>query len=300
VNQAALRALEDAFGERLVRNRPLASYTSTHVGGPAEALLVARTAADLREAAHTAWLHNIPLRVLGGGCNVLVSDAGVRGLVVINRAKGITFEETRVRAESGAGFGRLARRAIERGLAGLEWAVGIPGTVGGAVIGNAGAHGGDTAGVVEHVTLITPDGEHRMDAESLGYEYRSSILKRERRECVVLTAAFALQPGVREELAARADAYTAHRKATQPPGATMGSTFKNPPGDYAGRLIEAAGLKGAQHGGALISPQHANFLINTGEATAQDFMALIDLAREEVRARFGVTLELEIELVGEI
>jgi UDP-N-acetylmuramate dehydrogenase len=295
----AFQALEGAFGERLLRGQPLAAYTSARIGGPAEALLVARTVDDLREAARAAWTDDVPLLVLGGGCNVLVSDAGVRGLVVINRAKGVSFEGTCARAESGTGFIRLARACIARGLAGLEWAIGIPGTVGGAVVGNAGAHGGDTAGIVEEVVLATPDGERRLDAESLCYEYRSSILKREGWEAVILTAAFALRAGTAEELAARAETYTAHRKATQPPGATMGSTFKNPPGDYAGRLIEAAGLKGAQRGGARISPIHANFFLNTGGATAGDFKALIDMAREEVQARFGVTLALEIELVGE-
>lgn len=299
MNPAALQALHEAFGERLAHGQPLASYTSVRIGGPADALIVARSVGDLREAARVAWAHGAPLLILGGGCNVLVSDAGVRGLVVINRAKGVTVERTRVLAESGAGVIRLARQCIERGLAGLEWAVGIPGTVGGAVVGNAGAHGGDMAGIIEEVVLMTPDGERRMDADSLRYEYRSSVIKREGWACVILTAALALQEDSREELAARAARYTAHRKATQPPGATMGSTFKNPPGDYAGRLIEAAGLKGARRGGAMISPVHANFFINTGEAAAQDFKALIDLARGEVEAQFGVALELEIELVGE-
>jgi UDP-N-acetylmuramate dehydrogenase len=254
---------------------------------------------DLREAARIAWAYNVPLLVLGSGSNVLISDSGIRGLVVVNRAKNIRFEETRVVAESGAGFIRLARQCIGLGLAGLEWAIAVPGTVGGAVVGNAGAHGGDTAGTLEEAVVITPEGECRLDSGSLGYEYRSSIIKREGWDCVILMAMFALEASTREELSGRADRYTAHRKTTQPPGATMGSTFKNPPGDYAGRLIEAAGLKGSQRGGAMISPMHANFFINVGDATAQDFKALIDLAREKVQSEFGVMLELEIELVGE-
>lgn len=281
------------------RGQSLALYTSARIGGPADALIVAWSVHDLQETGRIAWAHDVPLLVLGSGSNVLVSDAGFRGLAVINRAKGMMFEGNRVRAESGVGVIQLARQCIERELAGLEWGIGIPGTVGGAVVGNAGAHGGDVAGSLEQAVLITSNGERRMDAKSLHYDYRSSIIKREGWECVVLTATFALEPCAREELTTRAESYTAHRKTTQPPGATIGSTFKNPPGDYAGRLIEAAGLKGLRRSGAMISPVHANFFINTGEATAQDFKALIDLARKEVQTQFGVSLELEIELIGE-
>jgi UDP-N-acetylmuramate dehydrogenase len=201
----------------------------------------------------------------------------------------------------------LARACIERGYANLEWAVGVPGTVGGAVIGNAGAHGGDVARDLASATILDADGNTREWANAeLEFGYRTSRFKISDLKFqilnfrpVVLAATFGLRQSTRQELEARAAEYTERRKRSQPPGATMGSMFKNPPGDYAGRLIEAAGLKGHRIGQAQISPLHANFFINLGGATAAEMRVLIDLARDEVRARFGIELELEIELVGE-
>ncbi|GAB4483186.1 MAG: UDP-N-acetylmuramate dehydrogenase [Anaerolineae bacterium] len=295
----ALEALRDAFGERLLLDEPLAKHTSARIGGPADAFLVAHTIDDLRRAAAIAWAHNVPLTVLGGGSNILISDRGVRGLVLHNRTNRITFGEAAVTADSGVGLMTLARRCIKRGLAGLEWAIGVPGTLGGALYGNAGAHGGDMQGSTRTVTLITPQGDRVLSGEEMGFAYRSSALKRERRPALILGAELALTPEEPAAIQARADAFTAHRRRTQPPGATLGSTFKNPPGDYAGRLIEAAGLKGTQRGGARISELHANFFLNVENATAGDVMALIEYARAEVLRHFGVLLELEIELVGE-
>jgi UDP-N-acetylmuramate dehydrogenase len=283
---------------------PLARYTALRVGGPAELLVVAEEVAALRAAAELARQHGVACRILGGGSNALVSDAGVRGLVVLNRAGKVTFGGGEVWAESGASFSTLARRCVSRGLAGLEWAAGIPGTVGGAVVGNAGAWGGDVASVLDRVRVLEPDGTVALwPAERMGYGYRSSVLKGQgaggERQTVVLEALFRLQPGEAQSLEQRLAEITQQRKSSQPPGATCGSVFKNPPGDYAGRLIEAAGLKGTSHGGAVISPVHANFVVNQGGATAGDVKALIDLARREVEAGTGVRLELEIELLGE-
>jgi UDP-N-acetylmuramate dehydrogenase len=267
--------------------------------------VVVESREDLVEAVQTAQAQGAPWRVLGSGSNVLVSDAGVRGWIIVNRARQVVFQpHNRVHAEAGANLSSLARNCIARGWAGLEWAVSVPGTVGGAVVGNAGAHGGDVAGVLQSAAVLEPDGEIvEWPVENFEYSYRDSVLKRNARAQhttrTVLAATFALAPGDPDELARRADEYVTRRKATQPPGASMGSTFKNPPGDYAGCLIEAAGLKGTQIGGAQISPLHANFFVNTGHATAADLKALIDLAREQVRRRFGVALELEVELVGE-
>ncbi len=293
-----LDALHDAFGERLLLDEPLAKYTSARIGGPAEAFLVAQTLDDLRQAAQIAWAHELPLFILGGGSNILIGDAGVRGLVVHNRADRVTFDGMTVIAESGVSTISLARRCAKRGLAGLEWASGVPGTIGGAAFGNAGAHGGDMAGTLLHVDALTPEGDRRFDQAAMGFEYRSSILKREPRRCVILSVALALHADDPAAIEARTQGYQAYRKRSQPPGATMGSMFKNPPGDYAGRLIDAAGLKGQQIGGAQISEKHANFFLNINHATAGDVQALIDLARREVAERFGVELELEIELVG--
>lgn len=294
--------LTTVFGQRLRLDEPLARHTSARIGGPAEAFLIARTVDDLREATRIAWKHDLPLFILGGGSNILFSDAGVRGLIVYNRADEVRFEGTTVTAKSGVSTIQLSRRLASRGLSGFEWAIGIPGTLGGAVYGNAGAHGGDMAGSVRQIEAIIPSGDG-IEAVSwsnadLGFEYRSSILKREGRRCVILRMTFDFQIDDPDAVRARMAEYNDYRKRTQPPGATIGSMFKNPPGDYAGRLIDAAGLKGKQIGGAQISEKHANFFLNVGEATAGDVKALVDLARREVADRFGVTLELEVELVG--
>lgn len=298
-----------------LQDEPLAKYTSARIGGPADWLLIAHSRGMLAAAVQAARARRIPWRVIGSGSNILVADAGVRGLVIVNKARQIQFGQERVLAESGANLSSLARSCIRRGLAGLEWAVSVPGTVGGAVVGNAGAHGSDMAAVLESATILeaqrlpTDVGQDVEDTVAewpvarLAYGYRDSALKRQTREGkmtrVVLAATLNLASGDPEDLARQADTFVAHRKRTQPPGASMGSMFKNPPGDYAGRLIDAAELKGTRVGGAQISPVHANFIINTGEATAADVKGLLDLAQKRVSERFGVQLELEIELVGE-
>jgi UDP-N-acetylmuramate dehydrogenase len=325
--QASLRAaLQGAIEEEAVEaEQPLARHTALRIGGPADLLAVVESVSELRQAVVLSWEHGVPCLVLGGGSNVLVSQQGVRGLVVLNRARAVAFapprsgpsqgEETskgQVRAESGASLSRLARQCVDRGWGGLEWAAGIPGTVGGAVTGNAGAWGGNIATTLIQATVLEPGGSVvKWPVKRFAYGYRSSILKKgvaargtRRREAavpraVVLDAEFALQAGDRARLQARVGEIAAQRRATQPPGATCGSVFKNPAGDYAGRLIEAAGLKGKRVGGAEISPLHANFVVNIGGATAADVLVLIDMARQEVQARFGVTLELEIELIGD-
>lgn len=299
LSRQALAELRAAFGARLLLDEPLARHASARIGGPADAFLAARSVDDLRRAAGIAWACEVPFFVLGGGSNVLISDAGVRGLVVHNRTHGLSFAGTRVVAESGVSAVSLARRTISRGLAGLEWAAGLPGTLGGAVFGNAGAHGGDMAQSVVYVEAVTPGGDVRLTRADLAFEYRSSILKREPRPLVMLSVALDLAEGDRAALEARAEEYRQYRRRTQPQGATIGSMFKNPPGDYAGRLIDAAGLKGARVGGAQISDKHGNFFMNRGGATARDVSELVELARREVLERFGVRLELEVELVGE-
>lgn len=297
-----LSDLQATFGERLQTNVSMARFTSARVGGPADALLIANTANDLEGILQRLWQMNVRYWVLGGGSNVLVSDAGLRGVVVINRARQVRFNEKTtppsVWAESGMKFGALARQAATRGLAGLEWAAGIPGTLGGAVVGNAGAFGGDIAGNLLLAQILQPNSNENWPVERLEYSYRSSILKRQPGQRVVLSAILALEHSTPEEVQARMNAFSEHRHKTQPPGASMGSMFKNPPGDAAGRLIDACGLKGSQVGAAQISPLHGNFFINHGQATAAEVYALIDLARTQVAEKFGITLELEVELLG--
>jgi UDP-N-acetylmuramate dehydrogenase len=241
--------------------------------------------------------------LIGSGSNVLVSDAGLRGLVVLNRATTVTFDGLQVLAESGASFSTVARRCVQLGLAGVEWAANIPGTVGGAVFGNAGAWGGNVASTLVEATVLEPGGRvARWPVGRFEYSYRSSVLKRQSAQgntCgVVLEATFGLKEGNRADLQAKVADIVAKRRSSQPPGPTCGSVFKNPPGDHAGRLIEAAGLKGTRIGGAEISTMHANFVVNTGTATAVDVRQLIELARRTVQDKFGVALELEIELIG--
>jgi UDP-N-acetylmuramate dehydrogenase len=304
--QSAIRALHSAV--RL--NERLARYTTARIGGPAEVLIEAARAEDLKNIVVEARQFGVPLTILGGGANVLVSDAGVSGLVIVNKAKRIEFRENgQVWCESGTVLPTLARESVARGLAGLEWAVGVPGTVGGAIIGNAGAHGRDTAADLLSATILNADNEvSDWPQAALAFEYRSSQIKREARskrhaprttQSVVLAATFQLTPADPLELAKKADEFNEYRRRTQPPGASLGSMFKNPAGTAAGRLIDQCGLKGTRVGDAEISTVHANFFVNHGQATASDVKALIDLAQNSVREKFGIELELEIELLGE-
>jgi UDP-N-acetylmuramate dehydrogenase len=302
--------LQSRFAGRLKKGEPLARYTSARIGGRAEYFLAVETGLELAEAARWAYrVAEIPFRVLGGGSNVLVADAGVRGLVILNRAKEIAFREAGgegiARAESGAALGVLARQAVQAGYSGLEWAATVPGTVGGAVVGNAGAHGGDTAGGLRVAEILQQDGMVRLySAADLKFAYRTSTLKSRAQgqaqpRAVVISAEFRLKRDDPARILRRVEAHVAQRKRTQPPGASIGSMFKNPPEEYAGRLIEAAGLKGKRIGAAEISTLHANFFVNLGGATAADVRALIELARETVHEKFGFDMEPEIELVGE-
>jgi UDP-N-acetylmuramate dehydrogenase len=307
---AALKELHLRFGERLQENQPLAKFTSARLGGPVDVMLTADSADQLAETVSALWQLDMPFQVLGGGSNMLVSDLGVRGVIVLNKANAVSFDDDKptVWAESGKNFGSLARQAARKGYSGLEWAAGIPGTVGGAVVGNAGAHGGETAETLELAEVLHhKEGRTSWNVEKFGYGYRSSALKtnalqdqpKPQPQAVVLGATFKLNHGDRGVIQAKLDEFLEFRRRTQPPGASMGSMFKNPPGDFAGRLIEAAGMKGARLGGAGISDLHANFFINYGGARAADVYALIQQARQAVKQQTGVWLELEIELVGE-
>lgn len=294
--------LYTAFGERIQRDVPLARYTAARVGGTADFLVVAESVDHLVDAVSLLWSLEIPFIVLGGGSNVLVSDEGVREVVILNRAREITIDagNCMVWAASGASFGQMARKVSSMGFQGLEWATGIPGTVGGAVYGNAGAHGSDVAKTLIVAEILHQDESRKQyTAARMGYGYRSSILKRESIGAVILSASFRFEEGTRNAAKELVDQYAAWRKQNQPPGASMGSMFKNPPGDFAGRLIELAGLKGVRIGGTTISPVHANFFVNNGEAKAGDILALVRFAQKTVLEKFGVELPLEIELIGE-
>jgi UDP-N-acetylmuramate dehydrogenase len=303
VTASQAEALKAHFGERLQQGVPLAPYTSARIGGPAEYLLTVRSAEELSEAAKTLWERKLPFRILGGGSNVLVADRGVRGVVVLNRAKAVRFRREAGRpilwAESGASLGAISRRAVDRGWSGMEWAVTVPGTVGGAVVGNAGAHGGDIAGSLEVAKILQRNGPPEdWTPERLSYGYRESWLKRNPGEAVVLSAQFLMEEGSAARARSKAERFLEHRRRTQPGGASWGSMFKNPEGDFAGRLIEAVGLKGIRVGDAQVSDQHANFFMNIGGATAEDALTLIKRVQARVRRETGVELELEVELLG--
>ncbi len=306
--QTAISRFNEVFGDELRHDVSLARYTSARVGGTADMFLMVQNVSDLQMAVETAHTLAVPYFVLGGGSNILVADPGVRGLVIMNRAREVKFRNTGFSVictvESGMNLSSLARQCIARGLGGLEWAVSVPGTVGGAVVGNAGAHGGDMSSALVAATIWEPgEGARIYSNEELAYGYRDSLLKREQAETdprrVVLIAELELKPEPVDVLIARADGFTAHRKQTQPGGASTGSMFKNPEHYYAGYLIEAAGLKGLRMGDAAISEKHANFFVNEGKASAENVRALIAEAWHAVREQFGVELELEVELVGD-
>lgn len=308
-----LQSLRQEFGDRLQENVILKRYTAARIGGAAEAMLSVGSESELSETVKFCWKQHIPFTLLGSGSNILVSDAGVRQLVVLNQTKKIIFytqsQPAAVWAESGVNFGALARQAAVQGFSGLEWAAGIPGTVGGAVYGNAGAHGGDMAGsllVANILQLFTINGgnlyeirQEEWSVDNFDYTYRSSSIKRQPGKVVILSAKLKLATSTPEAVKAKMDEYRMTRKNSQPSGASLGSIFKNPPGDFAGRLIEAAGLKGTKIGKVEISQKHANFFISHDSAAASDYAALIRLAQEEVLRKFGIRLELEIELLGD-
>ena len=282
----------------------MANYTTAHVGGPVDALLPVNSLEELEQAAEVLWKLDAPFMVIGSGANVLVSDRGLHTMVLLNRARNVKIDSRSavpsVWAESGANLGHMSRQVALRGLSGLEWAATIPGTVGGAVYGNAGAHGGDIKGSLILAEILHQNhGKETWPVERLEYSYRSSLLKREHLPVIVLAARFKAVPAPAAEVQKRIEDLSRQRQTTQPPGASLGSMFKNPEGDYAGRLIEAAGLKGHRVGGAEISPVHANFFVNNDKATARDVWELIRLARQAVAKKFGIKLELEIELLGE-
>jgi UDP-N-acetylmuramate dehydrogenase len=299
-----LSALRQAFGERLQENVVMANYTTAHVGGPADAMLIVHSAAELESAMRSLWQMQVPYFIFGSGSNVLVSDSGFRGLVLVNRAKTVRIDTHAtphtVWAESGANFSGVARQVALRGLSGLEWAATIPGSVGGAVYGNAGAYGSDMRTNLVLAEILHPiQGRQEWDVEQMRYNYRTSVLKSQPGPTVILAARLQLSPSTPADVQAKMEEFADKRRKSQPPGASLGSMFKNPPGDFAGRLIEAAGLKGTRSGGVQVSPVHANFFVNDENATASDYYRLIQQVQQRVFEHSGVQLSLEIEQIGD-
>jgi UDP-N-acetylmuramate dehydrogenase len=280
------------------------------VGGPADVLVEANDVPTLTALVRATRAAGVPLTVLGRGSDVVVADAGIRGLVVLSRAQGCRIEGDRLIADAGLPLARAATLAQQAGLSGLEFGLAIPGTVGGAVWGNAGAHGADVAGALESVTLLLADGcEADEPASALALTYRDSRLKQPAGERpagtrpagdLILTATFHLAPADPTAIKARLDDIRRWRREHQPLSQpSAGSVFRNPPGDSAGRLIDACGLKGMRVGGAEISQKHANFIVNVNGATATDVRRIAELARRAVAAKFGVELVYEVQFIGD-
>jgi UDP-N-acetylmuramate dehydrogenase len=306
--ERALAEIATALGDTAQRDVPLARYSGVGIGGPADLLVIARDRDTLVQAVRLAQEAGIDWRVFGGLTNILLPDGGLRGMVILNQTRRVDYDTATygVKAESGAIIAKVAQQTMRRGWGGLTWAVGLPGTVGGAVVNNAGAFGGEIAKTLVTAEVLTPEGEiQEVGPDWFAFQYRYSKLKAAKRMEIVVDATFQLALRDPAALAAKAAEYTERRQRTQPPGRTLGSTFKNPPGgpgkpgDYAGRLIEAAGLKGTRRGGCVISEKHANFFTNDGNGTAEDYQALIDLAQAEVERQFGVRLEPEIEIISD-
>jgi UDP-N-acetylmuramate dehydrogenase len=296
--------LHAALGARAKAGEPLAPRTTFRVGGPADLFIEAESIDELAECVRLARRHAVPFFILGNGSNILVRDGGIRGLVIENHCDHVALDVTGsekaiLKAESGASLPGVANRLARQGWSGLEWAIGVPGTVGGAIVGNAGAHGGAVADSVITVEVIDARGAaQRLPKTDCAFGYRTSRFKRNKGE-VVLSAEFEMRRDDPAACIARMNQYTEHRRRTQPTEPSVGSMFKNPPGDSAGRLIEQAGMKGARVGNVEVSRVHANFFVNLGGAMASEVLQLVEIVQSAVRGKFGVELELEIEVVGE-
>lgn len=282
-------------------NESMQKHTSWRIGGPADIMVLPTGTEDIHECLDYAKEHKLPLTVIGNGSNLLVRDKGIRG-IVLKMSKGynrVFIDGNTIRAESGALVPLVAKQAAEAGLSGLEFAAGIPASVGGAVRMNAGAHGKCMNEVIQHVTVLTPDGViATLSNGDIGFQYRRSNIMDY--GLIVVEAAFALVPGNKVEIKAKNEENLAKRRRSQPleyPNA--GSVFANPPGQWAGWLIEQVGGKGMRVGNAMVSEKHANFIVNLGNASAVDVLGLIEKIKKLVFEQFNIDLKLEVQVVGE-
>lgn len=299
--QQIIQLIHDNDWGEIRINEPLAAHTTWKIGGPADLLILPSGEEATIAIVTLLHKHGVSWTALGRGSNMLVSDRGIRG-VVLKPGTGLDyarFEDHLVHAGAAHSFIKLSVLAGKAGLTGLEFAGGIPGTVGGAVYMNAGAHGSDVSRILHYADIVLGTGELvRYDKEQMKFAYRHSILQEQ--GGVVVRAGFALEAGDRKEIAAAMASYKDRRMRTQPlKMASAGSVFRNPPGDHAARIIEEAGLKGMTCGGAQISEQHANFIVNIGQATAEDVLTLIGQTQRIIKERYGIELVPEVLVVGE-
>lgn len=296
--------IQRRIGAKTSRDEPLARFTTMRVGGPADLFVTAHNRMELRALIRFARSRAVPHVVLGRGSNVVISDRGIRGLVIQDRAEGSRIDGDRYVAEAGVPMARAATETQKAGLTGLEFGLAIPGTVGGAVWANAGAHESEVAAILESADVLASDGtEARLAVAELALVYRDSRLKHPPEGGPaewVLAATFLLAPAPADTIKERLDDIRRWRQAHQPLGLpSAGSVFRNPDGDSAGRLIDAAGLKGTRIGGAVVSEKHANFIVNDQKGTAADVRRLGDHVRDEVERVHGVRLEYEIGFLGD-
>ena len=291
--------IQRRIGTKTSRDEPLARFTTMRVGGPADLFVVAHNRMELRALVRFAGSRSLPSLLLGRGSDIVISDRGLRGIVIQDRAEGSRIEGDRYVAEAGVPMARAATETQQAGLTGLEFGLAIPGTVGGAVWANAGAHESDIAEILEWADVLRPDGtEERLVAADLALSYRDSRLKHE--PGIVVAASFRLAPADADTIKARLDDIRRWRREHQPLGIpSAGSVFRNPDGDSAGRLIEAAGLKGRRIGGAIVSEKHANFIVNDQRGSAADVRRLVDEVRSVVEATQGIRLVEEIVFAGD-
>ena len=302
VNQEIIKCFNDLLGEEKVRiSEPMNRHTTFRIGGPADYFLLPSTAEEVKKILEICKEKELPYFILGNGSNLLVSDEGYCGVIIqlYRNYGGITVEGTNIRAGAGALLSQIASAAKNASLTGFEFAGGIPGTLGGAVVMNAGAYGGEMKDVLKEVTVMTEQGEiMTIPAENLEMGYRTSLVKKA--GYLVLEAVISLKAGDVEKIKAIMKDLTEKRVSKQPleyPSA--GSTFKRPEGYFAGKLIMDAGLRGYQVGGAQVSEKHCGFVINKGNATAADVCGLMKDVQEKVQEQFGVTLEPEVKFLGE-
>ena len=289
-----------ARGDQILENEPMSRHTTFRVGGPADALFLPESEEQLMQALSVANAAKVPAVVIGNGSNLVVRDGGIRGLVIVlgEGMAAIVRTGNTLEAWAGASLARVAAYAQASGLAGLEFASGIPGTLGGGCAMNAGAYGGQLCDVLIDARVLT-DGEARvMTVDELQMGYRTSLPLRT--GGIVISARFVLTPDDPAAIAERMRELNARRRDKQPLNyPSAGSTFKRPEGHFAGALIEQAGLKGRRVGGAQVSEKHAGFIVNTGGATASDILALIGIVQDAVEARSGIRLETEVRVLGE-
>ncbi|HSL76240.1 MAG TPA: UDP-N-acetylmuramate dehydrogenase [Candidatus Limnocylindrales bacterium] len=296
--------IQRRVGVKTSRDEPLARFTTMRVGGPADLFATAHNAFELRALVRFARQRSLPHVILGRGSDLVISDRGIRGLVIQDRAEGSRFDGERYTADAGVPMARAATETQKAGLTGLEFGLAIPGTIGGAVWANAGAHESDVAGILTSARVLDAAGsESVVPAADLGLAYRDSRFKHPAGGGppeLILDATFQLEPADPDVIKARLDEIRRWRQSHQPLGLpSAGSVFRNPDGDSAGRLIEAAGLKGFRIGGAVVSEKHANFIVNDQKGTAADVRRVGDHVRDVVATQAGVELVYEIEFVGD-